>query len=179
QVIWQARRRNYRKLIHHRMVPIQYRDYGQLTLTPFFQPIFTINHVRQFTNRQSMDHCNLMKRHPRLKLIILAYWAVYLITTRIWAIEYDEVLPMLGAQLHHAVQGCNVGVKTCSHILQVKYHHIDRLYDGVLLFVSSIKRIQRQPSLRIRLITDFLAPLYFSSKTMLRRKRKFSVHTFF
>src|SRR5690606_2072715 len=101
------------------------------------------------------------------------YWSVYLITTRVWTIEYDEVLPMLGAQLHHAVQGCNEGVKTCSHILQVKYHHIDGLYDGVLLFVSSMKRIQGQPSLHIRLITDFLTSLYFSSKTMLRCERKF------
>src|SRR5690606_38576141 len=124
-------------------------------------------------NRQSMDHGNLVKRHPRLKLIILAYWAVYLITTRVRTIEYDEVLPMLGAQLHHAVHGGNVGVKTCSHILQIKYHHIDALYVGVLLFVSSITRIPAHPSLHIRLITAFRTPLYFASKPMLRCDRKF------
>ena len=74
---------------------------------------------------------------------------------------------MLGTGLHNIEQGTDIGVKTSTHILNVKYYCIESVeIIGYRFFALAIQRNYRGARAQINPVSDFLTGIRFTPEAM-------------
>ncbi|COX13994.1 Uncharacterised protein [Mycobacterium tuberculosis] len=86
-----------------------------------------------------MDHGDFMVRNIGFEFIVFAHGTINLVTARVWSIQHDQFFIVFCTKLHYAMQRSYIRIETCSHILKVKNHDIDGLYDRILFFIAAIQ----------------------------------------
>ena len=127
------------------MPPPFHTDYGQVTAKRCrFEPSLFVNHTCKFAHGKPVQQRNAV--HPDKGRTILFQYGTRHMVARIRTIQHNERYACFGGCLHYVVQRADVGVKACSHVLQIKEQYIDvcQIFPARLAMFS-VERYHRKP----------------------------------
>ena len=178
-VIRQVRRRLFQKWIAVFLV-VAFHFYECIFRLNFiFKPFFAIYHFSILSYSKPIDHRHRMKPHKRSPFFS-QHWPVCIAVMRIRPIQNDDFHAVFRSRLHYISKRRYIGIKSNSHILNIKQNNIQILHMGWRRFFGiCIKRNYRNACLGIHSIFHNFPSICHSTKAVFRSKNPFYGHSIF
>ena len=151
------------------MCPAFHRDNGQFASKSIFQPSFSVDHLSQFADSTSVEYWYGMHPHETF-LTGFAHRSVDKVA-RVRTVGHDERFLVLCTSFHHIMHGADIGVETCTDILNVEQDQVDVFQLGrSRLLVLSVEGEDGFTTLGVSPVFDGFSGISIPTKTMLGGK---------